>query len=98
MGLYMGRNNKNLFNIHIQNPKVNFSNFDLIVAPEHDQIIGSNVLSTFGALHYITKQEVESSNNFFSKLLKTSSKLIMTSSTLENLFFNHLKCALLKSS
>jgi mitochondrial fission protein ELM1 len=65
--LFLKRNNKNLFNIHIQNPKVNFSNFDLIVAPEHDQIIGSNVLSIFGALHYITKQEVESSNNFFSK-------------------------------
>ncbi len=65
--LFLKRNNKNLFNIHIQNPKVNFSNFDLIVAPEHDKIIGSNVLSTFGALHYITKQEVESSNNFFSK-------------------------------
>jgi mitochondrial fission protein ELM1 len=65
--LFLKRNNKNLFNIHIQNPKVNFSNFDLIVAPEHDQIIGSNVLNTFGALHYITKQEVESSNNFFSK-------------------------------
>jgi mitochondrial fission protein ELM1 len=65
--LFLKRNNKNLFNIHIQNPKVNFSNFDLIVAPEHDKITGSNVLSTFGALHYITKQEVESSNNFFSK-------------------------------
>ena len=65
--LFLKRNNKNLFNIHIQNPKVNFSNFDLIVAPEHDQIISSNVLNTFGALHYITKQEVESSNNFFSK-------------------------------
>ena len=65
--LFLKRNNKNLFNIHIQNPKVNFSNFDIIVAPEHDQIIGSNVLNTFGALHYITKQEVESSNNFFSK-------------------------------
>ena len=65
--LFLKRNNKNLFNIHIQNPKVNFSNFDLIVAPEHDKITGSNVLSTFGALHYITRQEVESSNNFFSK-------------------------------
>ena len=65
--LFLKRNNKNLFNIHIQNPKVNFSNFDLIVAPEHDQIKGSNVLSTFGALHYITKQEIDNSNNFFSK-------------------------------
>jgi len=65
--LFLKRNNKNLFNIHIQNPKVNFSNFDLIVAPEHDQIKGSNVLSTFGALHYITKQEIDNSSNFFSK-------------------------------
>ena len=65
--LFLKRNNKNLFNIHIQNPKVNFSNFDLIVAPEHDHIKGSNVLSTFGALHYITKQEIENSSNFFSK-------------------------------
>jgi mitochondrial fission protein ELM1 len=65
--IFLKRNSKNLFNIHIQNPKVNFSNFDLIVAPEHDQIIGGNVLCTFGALHYITKKDVESSNNFFSK-------------------------------
>ncbi len=65
--LFLKRNNKNLFNIHIQNPKVNFSNFDLIIAPEHDQIKGSNVLSTFGALHYITKQEIDNSSNFYSK-------------------------------
>lgn len=65
--LFLKRNNKNLFNIHIQNPKVNFSNFDLIIAPEHDQIKGSNVLSTFGAIHYITKQEIDNSSNFFSK-------------------------------
>jgi len=75
--LFLKRNNKNLFNIHIQNTKVNFSNFDLIVAPEHDKITGSNVLSTFGALHYITKQEVESSNNFFSKYnLSEENKII----------------------
>ncbi|NDF57358.1 MAG: hypothetical protein EB106_00035 [Proteobacteria bacterium] len=47
--------------------KVNFSNFDLIVAPEHDQIKGINVLSTFGALHYITKEEIDNSGNLFSK-------------------------------
>jgi mitochondrial fission protein ELM1 len=65
--LFLKRNNKNLFNIHIQNPKINFSNFDLIIAPEHDQIKGDNILSTFGALHYITKQEINNSSNVFSK-------------------------------
>ncbi len=39
----------------------------LIVAPEHDQIKGDNILSTFGALHYITKQEIDNSSNVFSK-------------------------------
>ena len=75
--MFLKRNNKNLFNIHIQNPKVNFSNFDLIVAPEHDQIKGSNVLSTFGALHYITKQEIDNSSNFFSKYnLSENNKIV----------------------
>jgi len=76
--LFLKRNNKNLFNIHIQNPKVNFSNFDLIVAPEHDQIKGINVLSTFGALHYITKQEIDNSSNFFSKYNLTENDRIVS--------------------
>jgi mitochondrial fission protein ELM1 len=76
--LFLKRNNKNLFNIHIQNPKVNFSNFDLIVAPEHDQIKGDNVLSTFGALHYIEKKDVDNSVNFFSKYNLSENNKIVT--------------------
>ena len=30
--------NKKVFNIHIQDPKVNLNHFDFIVAPEHDAI------------------------------------------------------------
>ena len=30
--------NKKVFNIHIQDPKVNLNHFDFIVAPEHDGI------------------------------------------------------------
>ena len=30
---------KKVFNIHIQDPKVNFSHFDFIVAPEHDSCL-----------------------------------------------------------
>ena len=76
--LFLKRNNKNLFNIHIQNPKVNFSNFDLIVAPEHDQIKGDNILSTFGALHYIEKKDVDNSVNFFSKYNLSENNKIVT--------------------
>ncbi len=76
--LFLKRNNKNLFNIHIQNPGVNFSNFDLIVAPEHDKINGNNVLNTFGALHYIEKKEIDNSTNFFSKYNLSENNKIVT--------------------
>ena len=39
---------KKIFNIHIQDPKVSFNNFDLIISPEHDNIKGDNVLKTKG--------------------------------------------------
>ena len=37
---------KKIFNIHIQDPKVDLNHFDFIVAPEHDAIQGQNVIST----------------------------------------------------
>ena len=36
---------KDILNIHIQDPKVTLSNFDFIVAPEHDGLNGENVLT-----------------------------------------------------
>lgn len=39
------------FSIHLQNPGCELSRFDLVVAPEHDELSGSNVISTLGALH-----------------------------------------------
>ena len=65
--LFLKKNNKNLLNIHIQNPAVSLSNFDLVIAPEHDHISGSNVISTFGSLHYVTQEEIKNVNNYFSK-------------------------------
>ena len=41
--------NKKVFNIHIQDPKVDLNHFDFIVAPEHDALHGQNVISTKGA-------------------------------------------------
>ena len=38
--------NKKVFNIHIQDPKVDLNHFDFIVAPEHDAIQGQNVINT----------------------------------------------------
>ena len=55
---------KEIFTIHIQNPKVSFKHFDLIVSPEHDNITGDNVITTTGAIHYLTKKEITENSNY----------------------------------
>ena len=55
---------KEIFTIHIQNPKVSYKHFDLIVSPEHDNIKGNNVISTVGAIHYLTKKEIRNNSNY----------------------------------
>ena len=56
--------NKKVINIHIQNPKVSFKNFDFIVAPEHDGIKGENVINTKGAIHYLSEQEIHANKDY----------------------------------
>ena len=52
--IYLKKKYKNLiFNIHIQNPKVNHNLFDLIICPEHDNLDLENCISTLLALHNI---------------------------------------------
>ena len=64
--IYLKKNStKNIINIHIQNPKVSFNNFNYIIAPEHDGISGKNVISSKGALHYLTIEEIENSRDYF---------------------------------
>ena len=50
---------KEIFNIHIQDPKVNIENFDSIICPEHDDLQGENVVKTKGAIHYLTNEEIK---------------------------------------
>ena len=50
---------KEIFNIHIQDPKVNLKNFDSIICPEHDNLYGDNVIKTKGAIHYLTNDEIK---------------------------------------
>tara|TARA_B100001057_G_scaffold114483_1_gene112881 strand:- start:415 stop:1368 length:954 start_codon:yes stop_codon:yes gene_type:complete len=47
-----------IFNIHIQDPKISFKHFDLIVSPEHDNLKAQNIINTTGAIHYLTKKEI----------------------------------------
>jgi len=61
------KKNPKIFTIHIQDPKVSLSNFDVIVAPEHDGLNGNNVYSSKGAIHYITKSEIDKTKSYLMK-------------------------------
>ncbi|MBD1141029.1 mitochondrial fission ELM1 family protein [Pelagibacterales bacterium SAG-MED39] len=63
--IYLKQKHKNkIMNIHIQDPKVSLNNFDYIVAPEHDQLKGKNVLTTKGAIHYLINNELNENQNY----------------------------------
>ena len=68
--------NRKVINIHIQNPKVNFKNFDFIVAPEHDGLIGENVINTKGAIHYLTKSEINENKDYLNSFIKKDERKI----------------------
>jgi mitochondrial fission protein ELM1 len=67
---------KKVFNIHIQDPKVNLSHFDFIVAPEHDSINGENVISTKGAIHYLTENEINKNKDYLNSFIKKDERKI----------------------
>ena len=70
--IYLKQKYKNkIMNIHIQDPKVSLNNFDYIVAPEHDQINGKNVLTTKGAIHYLRNNELNENQSYLKpKIIK----------------------------
>ena len=67
---------KKIINIHIQDPKVNFNHFDFIVAPEHDSIKGQNVISTKGAIHYLTNEEIIKNGDYLTSFIKKDNRKI----------------------
>ena len=75
--IYLKKNsNKEIINIHIQNPKVSFNNFNYIIAPEHDEISGKNVISSKGALHYLTIEEIEKSKDYLQNKTNTKKDIL----------------------
>ena len=70
--------NKKVFNIHIQDPKVDLKHFDFIVAPEHDAIRGQNVINTKGAIHYLTENEISENKDYLSSFIKKDERKIFT--------------------
>jgi len=63
--IFLKKKYKNrIINIHIQDPKVSLYNFDYIVAPEHDDINGENVLASKGAVHYLRNNELDENADY----------------------------------
>jgi mitochondrial fission protein ELM1 len=69
---------KKVFNIHIQDPKVDLKHFDFIVAPEHDSIKGQNVIITKGAIHYLTVNEINENKDYLNSFIKKDERKIWT--------------------
>ena len=67
---------KKIYNIHIQDPKINFNYFDFIVAPEHDGISGSNIINSKGAIHYLTDNEIKNNSNYLKSFIKNDERKI----------------------
>ena len=56
--------------------KINFDYFDFIVAPEHDGISGSNIINTKGAIHYLTKDEIEKNKDYLNSFVRKYNRKI----------------------
>jgi mitochondrial fission protein ELM1 len=67
---------KDILNIHIQDPKVKLSNFDFIVTPEHDGLSGENVLTSKGAIHYLTNEELDNNENYLKSRINNKKKIV----------------------
>ncbi|MDA7562256.1 mitochondrial fission ELM1 family protein [Candidatus Pelagibacter sp.] len=75
--IYLKKKFKNkIINIHIQEPKVSLDNFDFVVAPEHDGLKGSNVLTSKGAVHYLTNSELDENENYLKSRINSQKKIV----------------------
>ena len=76
--IYLKKNSKKkVTNVHIQDPKVNLNNFNYVIAPEHDGLVGKNVFSTKGAIHYLTKEEINNHTNYLKDRLLTGKEYFL---------------------
>ena len=75
--IYLKKKFKNkIMNIHIQEPKVALNNFDLVVVPEHDDLKGNNVLTSKGAVHYLTNDELDENENYLKHRINNQKKIV----------------------
>ena len=76
--IYLKKNSKKkIYNIHIQDPKINLDNFDFIVSPEHDGLDGNNVINTKGAIHYLNENEINENKDYLKKFINEDNRKIL---------------------
>ena len=88
--IFLKKNSKKkIINIHIQNPKVSLKHFDFVVCPEHDNLEGSNVLRTKGAIHYLTLEEINNSKDYLLNKLERDKDVITLILGGPNKYYNY---------
>ena len=56
---------RDVITIHIQNPKIKTSKFDFVVAPNHDEIEGQNVIKSIDVFSYILRRSHRTYDDIF---------------------------------
>ena len=88
--IFLKKNSKKkIINIHIQNPKVSLKHFDFVVCPEHDNLEGPNVLTTKGAIHYLTLEEINNSKDYLLNKLERDKDVITLILGGPNKYYNY---------
>jgi mitochondrial fission protein ELM1 len=64
--------------VQLQNPRVDPSLFDAVIAPAHDKLSGPNVITTKGALHRVTIQRVSEDLVRFREVFESLQRPITT--------------------
>ena len=72
LSIYLKKKYPNIINIHIQNPKINSKKFSFVVAPNHDNLYGKNIINSIGAIHHFkNSSDIENQYNINTKNLIT---------------------------
>ncbi len=65
LSLYLKKKYKKIINVHIQNPKISYNNFNFVITPKHDGVFGKNVINSIGALHQFDLKNLKNLKNNF---------------------------------
>ncbi len=66
------------FVVYVQDPRINPARFDLVIAPRHDRVRGSNVILTQGAPNRVTPARLEAAKTLFAPLFAGLARPLIT--------------------